>query len=194
MEVQISTKHLKAAACCAGAKDVRYYLNGVFAEVRTSEVRLVATNGSILAVLRDVNLVGENPVFPDVIIPNETVKKALTPKSETLTLTYDPDSKKWTLGDIGFTPIDGKFPEYRRAVPVSSSGEVAQFDPDLCIVFAKIAKILDCNSPPVIRHNGSFGAQVSLYGREDEFVGTIAPFTIYNSKRPDPGLTTWVRE
>lgn len=194
MEVSIQSSHLRAAACCSGDQDVRYYLNGVLAEVRATETRLVATNGLCAAVLRDTVLVGEQPVFPDVVIPNAAVKLALQTKGESLSLVFDEDSKKWSIAGISFTPVEGTFPPYRRIMPGHYSGVAAQFDLGLLARFGKIAKALGVRRNPVIRHNGDGGAQVSVIGREDEFVGVIMPLHAFNDKHPDPGLIQWGAE
>lgn len=191
MKVSLNSKHLKAATCCAATQDVRYYLNGVLAEVRASEVRLVATNGSIAAVLRTVNHTDANPVFPDVIIPAETIKQALITKNESLTLEFNPDGKAWSLGGVSFKPVDGPFPAYRRIIPCAASGEAAHFDTDLIVAFMKAGKAIGHKGNPIIRHNGGGNAQVSFYGREEEFVGVIMPFRMFSEKHPDPGLIQW---
>lgn len=115
MEVSIQSTHLKAASIFTASADVRYYLRGVLAEVRPTETRLAATDGTCAAVLRGTVLVGEQPNMPDVIIPNETVKLALLTKSQVLSLALS-DEGKWSLAGISFTPVDGKFPG-RRKIP-----------------------------------------------------------------------------
>jgi DNA polymerase-3 subunit beta len=189
MQVNILRKHLAAAAVFAAEADVRYYLNGVFAEVRASETRLVASDGNMAGVLRDQVLVGEQDVLPDVIIPNETVKLAITNKSQTVTLAFD--DGKWSLAGIAFTPVDGKFPPYRRIIPRQCSGEAAQFNVEFLARFLKAAKALGVKSQPIIRHNGDGGAQVQFYGRDDEFVGVIMPLRAFTEEHPDTGLVQW---
>lgn len=189
MRVIINTAHLKAAYQFAAVSDVRYYLNGVLAEVRASETRLVATNGHIAGVLRDLVLVGEQDAMPDVIIPSDTVKLAITNKSKTIELVFE--DGKWSLAGISFTPIAGKFPDYRRIIPKTHSGEAAQLNVDLLGCFVKAGKALGVKSQPIIRHNGSGGAQVQFYGRDEEFVGVIMPFNAFTEKNPDTGLVQW---
>lgn len=192
MQVTINTAHLKAAYQFTADADIRYYLRGVFAEVRATETRLVATDGNIAGVLRDVCLVGEQDVLPDVIIPNDTVKLALTLKTQTLSLALN--DGKWSLGGIAFTPVDGTFPPYRRIIPRQHSGEAAQFNVEFLGRFLKAAKALGVKSQPIIRHNGDGGAQVQFYGRDDEFVGVIMPLRAFSEKYPDTGLVQWGHE
>lgn len=189
MQVAINTAHLKAAYQFTAEADVRYYLNGVFAEVRASETRLVATDGNMAGVLRDVCVLGDQDVLPDVIIPNETVKLAITNKSPCITLAFD--DGKWSLAGISFTPVAGVFPAYRRIIPRRCSGEAAQFNVEFLGRFLKAAKALGVKSQPIIRHNGEGGAQVQFYGRDDEFVGVIMPLRAFTEKHPDTGLVQW---
>lgn len=194
LEVWIQTDHLKAAALAAAQQDIRYYLNGVLCEVRATETRLVATDGSIAAVLRDTVLAGEQPVFPDVIIPNDTIKQVLITKGKTLSLKHDPAAGTWSLGGVSFKPGDGTYPPYRRIIPNKHSGEAAQFSADYIGVFRKIGKALGRKSQPIIRHNGEGGAQVQFYGCNDEFVGVIMPMRAFTEKNPDTGLVQWGAE
>lgn len=194
MEVSIQTNHLKAAACCAAQQDIRYYLNGVLIEVRATETRIVATDSNMAAVLRDTVLAGEQPVFPDVIVPNEVVKQVLASKSPTLSLIFDEKAKVWSLGGMTFKPIDQAYPDYRRIIPREHSGEAAQFNVDFLGAFKKIGKALGVKSQPIIRHNGNGAAQVQFYGRDDEFVGVIMPLRAFTGERPDTGLVQWGAE
>lgn len=194
MEVSIQANHLRAAACCAAMQDIRYYLNGALVEVRATETRIVATDGNMAAVLRDEVLVGRQEPMPDVIIPNATIKLALGLKSKVLSLVFDAEGKKWSLGGIPFTPCDGLFPAYRRIVPCTHTGEAAQFNPEFIAAFAKIGKALGTRNNPIIRHNGSGAAQVSFYGFENEFVGVLMPLRAFTEKHPDPGLIQWGHE
>jgi DNA polymerase-3 subunit beta len=186
-EVILNTSHLKAAILFAADKDVRCYLKGVFAEVRATETRLVATNGAAAAAVLRTRV--SQPVMPDVIIPSEVIQLALVRKSPTVALALD--EGRWSLGGIAFTPVDGKYPPYRRIIPVRASGTAAQFDADLIARFRKAGKALGVKGHPVIRHNGDDGAQVQFVGREDEFVGVLRPLRAFSEKYPDPGLSTW---
>ena len=190
MEVGIQAQHLRAAAIFTATHDIRYYLHGVLAEVRASETRLAAADGACAVVLRDQVLVGEQDVMPDVIIPNDTIKLALSTKSQVLTLTMS-DAGKWSLGGIAFTPVEGRFPDYRRIMVNGASGKAGDYDIELLGRFLKAAKALGAKTPPVLRQNGTDGAQVQILGHEDEFVGVIMPMRMFNEKNPDPGISTW---
>lgn len=189
MEILLNAAHMKAAAYCAADKDIRYYLNGVLVETTPTEQRIVATDGHCAAVLRQKL---EQPALPEVIIPNATIKLALGTKSATLALRFDAGA--WSLGGVPFVPVDGKFPDYRRIIPTQATGEAAQFNVDLLAKFTKAAKALGHKGPPIVRHNGNGGAQIQLYGRDDEFVGVIMPLRAFTEKRPDTGMSSWGAE
>jgi DNA polymerase-3 subunit beta len=126
-----------------------------------------------------------------VIVPNETVKLALQSKSEVLGLVCD--GGKWSISGIAFTPVDGKFPDYRRSIPASHSGEAAQFNPVFIAAMAKAGKLLGRKDSPIIRHNGLGAAQVQFYAN-DEFVGVLMPLNAFTEKNPDLGLIRWGAE
>jgi DNA polymerase III subunit beta len=191
MQVSINAAHLKAAAYCAGEQDIRHYLNGVLVEARTKETRLVATNGECAAVLRDQVEKGAQDEMPDVVIPNATIALALQTKSAVLSLVCD--AGKWSLAGISFNPVDGRFPDYRRIIPASNSGEAAQFNPARVAAMAKAGKLLGRKDSPIIRHNGMGAAQVQFYAN-DEFVGVLMPLCAFTEKNPDLGLIRWGAE
>ena len=193
MEVKIKASHLKAAACFSGEGDLREYLNGVFVEVCVFEIRLTATNGHVIGVLRDKENAGDYPDMPAIIIPNYTVLTALSQKTPFYSLSFLED--KWSLNGIAFTPIPSKcYPDYRRGIPGRHSGVGAQFNLRLLARFDKAAKALGIKSNPIIRHNGDGAAQVQFDGFDAEFVGAIAPLRIFTRKEPDPGLVQWGSE
>lgn len=184
----ILRKHLAAVALFSGVHDMRYYLNGVLVEVRATETRCAATNGNIAGVCR---LLIEQAAMPDVIIPNDVVKMAVSLKSDVLGLVND--GGKWSIGGISFVPVDGVFPDYRRIVPNKHSGEAAHFQPAFVAAFAKAGKALGSKGGMIIRQNGMDAAQVQFYGN-DEFVGVLMPLRVFGEKTPDLGLVQWGAE
>lgn len=174
--MNIPAKYLKAALLFAPKKDARYYLNGVLFETLHGQARLVVTDGHILGVFR----LGECSL-PDtqIIIPREcleTIKLkygevTLRPgDGKTCALVYSDD-------EFTFTAVDGRFPDYRQAIPSGEmSGESAQFSSELIVVMGKAYKVLNPSSKwnmPYISHNGLRGALVDL--NDDNFLGMIMP-------------------
>lgn len=108
---------LKAALTHAATTDVRYYLNGVLFEVDEDGFPwLIGTDGHRLFAGRlDHGQCAQKGPF-SIIIPGDVVKRACAIKLNIVPLTAAPDGR-YVLGDIGFTPVEGKFPDWRRVVP-----------------------------------------------------------------------------
>lgn len=185
--VNLNVNHLRAALLCAGDKDIRYYLNGVCVEILPREVRLIATDGHRLCILRRANQDNEPDNAPaSLIIPRATLKgiKAMTKCTDCI-LHYDAanltaECKLSELADGGrtFTPIDGKFPDYSRVVPSEVSGEMAEFNPQYLADFADLVRIAFNSGKrmlfPDIYRNGRGGAAVIQSGHP-EFIGVLMP-------------------
>lgn len=187
--ITISRNQLLASICTAAKKDLRDYLIGVQILATETDTRLVSTDGSILSVQRLItgNVLDTGPV--ELIIPIETCEKIKSRKDERpIELTIK--DGQWYLDDVGtmhfFTPIDGKFPDFKRVIPVKFSGEAGQFQIALLSRFEKAAKILGatCKS---IRHNGRDAALVSI-GRDHEYLGVIMPVRV---TAPELTAPTW---
>jgi len=187
MEIQIETALLKAAMLATSKEEIRYYLKGVFFELRGLELRMVATDGHrlFIACQKLVQPVGDNW---SAILPFDGLKRALTgvpAKQEFVTLS--PGRLQSTVNDVVMEPIDGTYPDYKRVVPETISGETGQFNPIYIGDFGKIAKLVSGNRglsslPCHIQHNGN-GPAIISFGRDDCF-GVLMPM------RPteDPGL------
>lgn len=160
----IQTKHLKAAALFQASKEVtRYYLRGVCIDTIDGNGFIVATDGHRMFAA-NVGAVDWNQ--GQIVISSDTVKKALTGyREETIELLPAvgvAGETAFTLGDIRFTPIDGKFPDWRRVFPLSISGDLAQFNAGHVGDMAKASKILGGPSDPFIGHNGVDAAVVTF--------------------------------
>lgn len=186
MKTEFPRAYLAAAACFSGTKDIRYYLNGVLCECLPTETRLASTNGSIAGVLRHVLA---NVDRFEIIIPSATVALALKMPLDLMTL--ECTDGQWSIAGINFTPIEGKFPDYRRIVPANCSGEPSPgFSPELLSAFAKAGKALKLKSHPIVRQNGKDAALVHFYGF-DQFVGVLMPYNPFTVKFPDLGTPSW---
>jgi DNA polymerase-3 subunit beta len=161
--IEVPTATLKAALLCASTEKVRYYLNGVYVDPKGF---IVSTDGHRLFCgkidLADV------PAFDGWIICRDVLKRALTGyKAETITIAPD------RVGSILCQPIDGIFPDWRRAVPTELSGETAQFNPAYVADMGKIGEILFGRGKPVlsahIHHNGESPAGVTFPTCDDAF-------------------------
>ena len=137
--ITISKTALKAAARFAAKTDIRYYLVGVYVEATATETRLVATDGHTMLVHRAP---AENTHCWTGIVPLDTVQAILKHKSPyekkgnylPIELHATASEHELRIDYAGqafiFKPVDGKFPDYRRVIPQSITGEPACYQPE----------------------------------------------------------------
>jgi len=101
-------EQLQALLLFAAKKDVRFYLNGIYSDPTGY---LVATDGHRILYIKT----GE-PGF-DLIIPREAADAAvkMAKKGQEIPLTAT------SLGQVTYTPVDGKYPDWRRVIPGSDN-------------------------------------------------------------------------
>ena len=184
MKITLDYSVIKALLICAAKQDVRYYLNGVCVDARADgTVVLVATDGHrLLAYLVAADNI-EALAPGEYIIPRELLEAVKPAKAGRITLpihidvatapdTPDPERAGVTIkGRTSITitgatttvgaPIDGKYPDWRRIIPASTSGEAAQYQPDYIAGFGDICKLLGGKYGPFINHNGGSSAIVT---------------------------------
>ena len=153
--ITVPTDLLRAALICASTEQARYYLNGVYVDPLGY---IVSTDGHRLFCGKiDVS---DLPEFKGWIIPSAIIKRAVTGnKFSALTITPT------QCGDVACQPVDGTFPDWRRAVPTGDlSGEVAQFNPAYVADMGKIGKLLGGKSSleAHLHHNGQSPAGVTF--------------------------------
>ena len=166
--ITIPTSTIKALLTVAAKSDVRFYLNAICIDVRESDTTLVATDGTILLAV---------PVVPIEPMPAgqwilDRDHAELIKGKECMIVVEDGKIKiSGKNGLLPFAPVDGKFPDWRLVMPKESSGEMAQFNPEL---IARIGKAFDLLGAkfPTIHHNGKNGAKVSS---DCEALGIIMP-------------------
>ena len=119
----VKLNNLRAVAHAMATKDVRYYLNGVYAQGNGALVRVTATDGHRLH-MADATTGEPVGAIESVIVPADIVKavlKAANKFDETVTL-EQVNATRWVaklasgLG-LEFSPIDGRFPDYTRVIP-----------------------------------------------------------------------------
>lgn len=109
-------------------QDVRYYLNGMYWELRAGRLRAVATDGHRLAIctfpgtLKDLE-------DTQVILPRKGVlelSRLMQRDEEEVTITLGSNHLRATTQDFTFTSklVDGKFPDYERVLPRATDKEV----------------------------------------------------------------------
>lgn len=116
---QQDLKRLITSVSYAMAKqDVRYYLNGMLLELGGGKLTAVATDGHRMA-LADTDTDSTESI--SIIIPNETVVElGKMLKSGVIELELSENSIRVDTEFFTFASklIDGKFPDYRRVIPV----------------------------------------------------------------------------
>jgi DNA polymerase-3 subunit beta len=97
-------EQLQALLMFAAKNDVRFYLKGIYSD---PSGYLVATDGHRILYIKT----GEPGL--DVIIPREAAEAAvkMAKKGQEIPLT------KTSIGPITYTPVDGRYPDWRRVIP-----------------------------------------------------------------------------
>jgi len=168
--ITIPTTTIKALLTVAAKGDVRYYLNGICIDVRESDVTLVATDGTILLA---VPVVPIEPMPIGQYILDRAHAEMIKGKECTITIEGGVIKVSRKDGVLPFTPVDGKFPDWRSVMPAQASGEIAQFNCELVGRMGKAFDLLDAPFP-TIYHNGQKGARVTS---DCQAIGIIMPMT-----------------
>lgn len=180
----IPTNVLKAMLTHAGKKDIRYYLNGVFVD-RTSG-HVVATDGHRMLIVKlDV---GAWEAGKSYIMPREALAAALKLNGRAVeTLIDDSAAPALVIGGVNCTAIDGRYPDWRRVVPASLDGKIADgvaFDPQYLLeAYKAIATIGNHavshgqfsvgsqSSCGVVTHQNVDGFSIVMQMRADTLIG-----------------------
>lgn len=177
MQLDILKSHTQASIQFAADNDIRYYLNSVYIETGPRGALLIATNGHILSVAR---IHAEPLPESNIIIPRSMVEKIKAPKkgNPCVTLTYDDTGEKREItlkdGDsqVSMIEVDGKYPDWRRVIPDSLTGETACYDFKYLACCQKAAEILG-NRYCAILHNGNSPGVVDF--SNDGFMAIVMP-------------------
>lgn len=157
----LTTGQAKALLLIAAKQDVRSYLCGVFIDPTGYAV---ATDGHCMMAIR---------IEPTTDKPY-TVSRGVLEMAAKQTTKHNPEIEcspthlRYTTAggtmDFPHTPIDGRYPEWQRAIPTACTGELAQFDSE---ILERMRKALDsmCSSKSAsgkvfVKHNGPCAAGV----------------------------------
>lgn len=178
MQIQINIPQLEAARLFSANRDIRYYLCGVHVESINGETRLIATDGAACAIQIHPSDASDDCAEP-FGIPNDAcddiIKRARDRRVDFVTLQTSGEKIEAVGLDMLFSKLDGKFPDYRRIVPATVSGEAGQFDPDLLARFAKASKKLSKGSLVWVDPNGESGAAAVRILGVGSFLGVLMP-------------------
>lgn len=211
MKITIDHNIVKALLICAAKQDVRYYLKGVLVDARANgDVILVTTDGHRMLAYPVATDAIEALAPGQYIIPREALEAVKPCKAgrhvlpitiEIVTAPDQPDPEragvtikgKTSITVTGATsavtaPIDGKFPDWRRVLPKTVSGEPAQYNPEYVSGFGDICKLLGGKYGPHINHNGSSAAPVTNLGPA---LGVIMPLRLDDDEIKFSALPAW---
>lgn len=181
MEIELElvpAKVLHALAKFADPKDIRIRLRGVWVENSRQGLLLHATDGTAVAVLR-VGDMAPCESF-ECLLPTDTLARLPKGRVPSVTLVLGPERTVLDHGgdtvalpaeSKGLRPVD-----WRRVVPAEVNHGSGQFDPELLLKFAQLAKALGHRTGLIrLSQNGEDGtARVHIIGQHD-FIGAIAP-------------------
>ena len=177
MLLTIEPKYLKALSYAMAAKDVRYYLLGVGIDATSEATHWLASDGHRMSVYHGA---ASEDGFGTCILPRSFVLAVLKMGDRfTKSIQFRVDFTAQTVTHVasGLTDklIDGRYPDWRRVVPTSVSGEPAQFNPEYLGDLAKVASVLGFK-PFHTRaaYNGQSNA-IFMVDTETDFITVIMP-------------------
>lgn len=140
MQISINRNALKAVSRFAAKSDVRFYLVGVFVEANETETRIVATDGHTMLIHREHADKDANTGAWSGIISMDTINQVLKVKMASKRMEYpveinvqpgNPEIRIEYAGSIFVCKaIDGQYPDYRKVIPGTISGEPAIYNPE----------------------------------------------------------------
>jgi DNA polymerase III sliding clamp (beta) subunit (PCNA family) len=189
------------AILAADKKDIRAHIRGVYLEVSAKEIRFAATNGVVMGVYR---IEQDNPDITETIrciIPAELIAGIKGNNTLTLEIGEPSDERRLqrelTVSQGGpkqtMQSVSQAYPDYRRVIPATTSGELAQFDPDLLIQLKKFGKALQANKGYfALAYNGEKSAIADFHTKN--LMAVVMPFRNEEKYRAAPESPAWSRE
>lgn len=200
--LSIESKYIAAVMVAAAKNDIRYYLNSLCLEIGQYETKLVATDGHRLLVASVLAAQDDLTELTTVILPRAMLDRIKLKGNTLIQIDYNQGKLEHEVKvtydgktEVGRT-IDGKYPDWRRIVPESVSGEVAQFNRSCMADFAKVAAFLkEKTKLPYanvrITPNGPGAAWVAF--EKEPVFGLIMPQRIDAKVELPTGLPEWVK-
>jgi len=201
MKLSLKKSTLEAALLCAAVNDVRYYLKGAQIEVFNNGglwyIVTTSTDGHCLFNKIDHPIDENENEYPDgaidFVIPIDAIKAAIKnadKKAQYLTLEYIAD--KYILENVIFTPIDGRFPDYRRVIPLTLDGNIQQFNWDYLVKGNKALNLSrgTKNANFELKHNSTGASIMQDYDNLAIFcvmalrIDNSRPYSVYTIPTP----------
>ena len=139
MEIKIKIATLKSITLFMATKDIRFYLKGANFQAKDGIYRITASGGHTLAM--STWLEDPGPEF-NITMPKETLDLVLKAYGKSEEVMLAKDGETWTLANIPFFPIDGRYPDTRRVWPDEEAmdGKPCLLDPEYYARLGKVAK------------------------------------------------------
>jgi DNA polymerase-3 subunit beta len=177
MKFLIPADTIKALLAITPKTETRSYLVSVCIDVRAGDAVAVTTDGHKLLAL-PLTLADDAPALVpgQYVIRREALEAVKPTLKRPIIVTIDPTLAAVTLdnGNAAMhSPLmDAVYPDWRKVVPLTVSGEPAQYNADYIGAFGKAHKLLGGKYSPIIRHNGYGAARVVLPG---DAIGVLMP-------------------
>lgn len=205
--IQVNARYIRSLRHLMARDDVRYYLCGVLVKCDSRGKFYVATNGHILGAYCEPWLEGETPQVCELIIPADVVK-AMKPAGKHIDHCYlsaagdvqnhggEKCGVRYTLaglhgGDVTFTAIDGKFPDWTRVIPHTVSCEPSHYNYEYLADFNACARDGWNAKYSVELYQNGEGTAIVKNGCP-HFVGAIMPVRQGSSPKASPELPAWL--
>lgn len=180
---------IKALLNIAAKGDLRYYLNGIAIDVRSADTTLVATDGHILLAVPVAHDL-EMPVGVHIIDRASLDNLKLSSKAGSVLDIVINDGHatiKCNGSETRTTLVDATYPDWRSVIPRTSSGECAQFNPELLVRLQTAFRLIlgSKSDVPTVHYNGNKGAMVTS---DCAALGIVMPC---RADREFPSLSAW---
>ena len=172
---------LAALSVCASTEKTRYYLCGVCVEIAPRHITYAAADGYLLAAHREelADDAPDNELLGSFIIPTAMCTKFKLKKGASAVGTIMGDAQDLIIlygpERIGFVPVDGTFPGWRRVIPALPMDQTpAQFSSHNVSRLANVGTKLGYGAM-CIHHNGYNPTLVDWIGNVNT-VAVVMPF------------------
>jgi len=208
---------LRGTAFMMPKDDARYYLNGALFEVSAGSMSVVATNGHYLGLCRADGATGSGEV--QVILPRASVLELdrileQAPEDENAHFWFTKDGVSMECAEYRYYSgtIDGKFPDYKRIIPIEKGfkGRVSVDTESLAAAISRAALVLSNAENPnkrgillsfnewgiTLAADNGFGDTAQDYASasytgEEIIIGANPAYLLSVLKASRTGNTTW---
>lgn len=117
---------IKKTSFAMAQQDVRYYLTGLYLEIKEGKMRAVGTDGHRLAISDTELTVGSDIGTRSVIVPRKSVAelaRLMMQAEEAIQVKLTENHASFQCGSVTLVTklIDGEFPDYSRVIPTKAN-------------------------------------------------------------------------